>query len=161
MLLIFTKTVNNSRTWLRLVPSIRVITMHTALKIQNLHMKHTKIPNKTLYYSIRRTYTSTQVRPCSSPVPRNTCKQQQYIIIFKQYTCIYHKNRICILYTVQYIATTKVLFRILHLNLNFTKKICYLHYFHYSFLFLKIDVLFTKTTTTLQNCKYHPFKIKI
>ena len=84
MLLIFTKIVNNSRTWLRLVPSVRVITRHIALKIQNLQMKHIKSLNKTLCHLARSTYTSTHVRPCSSPLPRHTCKQQQYILIFKQ-----------------------------------------------------------------------------
>jgi len=120
----FTKIVNNSRTWLRLVPSIRVITKHINLKIQNLQMKHIKSLNKTLYYSYltRSTYTSTHVRPRSSPLPRNTCKHQQYVLIFKQNICIYHKNRTRVLYTIQYNATTKALFRSLHLNLRFTKK---------------------------------------
>ena len=114
--------VNNSRTWLRLVPSVRVITRHIALRIQNLHTKHTKSLNKTLYYLIRSTYTSTQVRPRYSPLPRNTCKQQQFFLIFNQNICTYHKNRKCILYTIQFIATTKAVFRSLHLNLRFTRK---------------------------------------
>ena len=71
---------------------------------------------------IRSTYTPTQVRPRYSPLPRNTCKQQQFFLIFKQNICIYHKNRKCILYTIQYIATIKAVFKSLHLNLRFTKK---------------------------------------
>jgi hypothetical protein len=137
------------------------LSQYTQLSRFKAFIWNTYNPLMKLYYLIRSTYTSTQVRPRSSPVPRNTCKQQQYILIFKQYTCIYHKNRTRILHSVQYIATAKILFRSWHVNLRFTKKICYLHYFYYSLLSLKIDVLFTKTITKLQNCKYHAFKIKI
>ena len=156
MLLIFTKTVYKSRTWLRLVPSVRVNTMHTATKIQIFYMKHVKSLNAILYYLLvaRSTYTrtSTQEMPRSSLLARNTYQQQQYLLIFKQYVCIYHKNRTCLLYTVQYISTTKDLFRRLHLNLlTLHKNICYLHYVYYLFIFFKNRCI--KLHRQSQNCK--------